>query len=746
MINRKFTFSCIVLLFVISFNTTGQNNDSKTKWGIRNFGSQRVFVENKGQFQLNGSDKDVLYALDESGLKILFTKKGLTYSFVKDHKKDKDADSQEEDKDEKEPAAVTDVVNMLWLGSNPNVEVVAEQHRKDYYNYTIRMEDGSLKDFNHVDAYEKIIYKNLYPGIDVEYTIHPDKGIEYSLILHPGADPSLVKMKYSSRHTISIINGNVHIASVFGDIIDNSPSAFYNSDKSKISTSFKSNGSIVSFEMGAYDNTKFVTVDPWTITPTFPNSNEVWCVKTDGSGNVYFWGGDSPFELKQYTSAGSLVWTYKSPWTSANYWTGTLRTDKAGNSYVTAGSSGEITKVSSAGAQVWTNNPGGAGTYEYWDEAFNCDQTQLVIGGTNLPSGYVFNINISNGSISNYVTAGWKEGINPDEARSICSAPNGNYYFLTLDSIGCTNSGVTKVTSKTNNSYNFAYGGPYYAQYAGSSGNLGIDAMCATTSFVYTVNGANIAKRNIGSLAIVSTAAIPEGGTSSSGFGNQPENSGIDIDSCGNIYVGGIKEVTEFDANLNKISTVAVTDTVYDVAVNNNGEVIACGHGFAQSINFSACKPPAPICKPCTNPTVTKTTHVNVLCNGATTGVATVIGSGGSGPYFYSWSSISDTTGTANNLGAGTYTITVTNSGGCSVADTVIISQPAAVTAALTAAPACSGNNGTATVVASGGTPSYTYSWSPSGGTNATATVLHRDHIPLQLKIRTVVLQLNQLL
>jgi gliding motility-associated-like protein len=722
--NKKFTFLIFVLSLIGICNINGQVNDSRIKWNINDFGSQRVFVENKGQFQLNGTDKDILYALDESGSKIFFTKQGLTYSFIKSPRKNKDADSKEEDKDEIEPAAVTDFVNMLWLGSNPNVEVVAEQHRTDYYNYTVKMEDGSLKNFNHVDAYEKIVYRNLYPGIDVEYVIHPDKGIEYSLILHPGADVSLVKMRYSNGHSLAISNGNVHISTVFGDIIDNAPSAFYNSDKSRIVTSFKNNGNIVSFEMGAYDNTKTVTVDPWTISPAFPNSNEVWNVKTDGSGNVYLWGGDSPFELKQYTSAGSLVWTYSSPWSSANYWTGTLITDKAGNSYVTAGSTGEIAKVSPAGSQVWSNNPGGAGTYEYWSETFNCDQTQIIVGGTNLPSGYVFNINVSNGSIANFVKVGYKDGINPDEGRSVCSAPNGNYYFLTLDSIGSVNSGVTTVNSKTNNSYNFAYAGPYYARYSGSSGNIGFNAIRATKNYVYTVNGANVAKRNIGSLAIISTAAIPGGGLSSSLGSNQPENNGIDIDSCGNVYVGGIKEVTEFDANLNKISTVTVSDTVYDVAVNNNGEVIACGHNFAQSINFSACKPPAPICKPCTNPTVSKTTHLNVLCNGGTTGAATVSGGGGSGPYFYSWSSISDTTGTANNLGAGVYTITVTNSGGCSVTDTIIITQPSAVTAALTAAPACSGNNGTATAVASGGTGPYTYSWSPSGGTNATATGL----------------------
>ena len=60
------------------------------------------------------------------------------------------------------------------------------------------------------------------------------------------------------------------------------------------------------------------------------------------------------------------------------------------------------------------------------------------------------------------------------------------------------------------------------------------------------------------------------------------------------------------------------------------------------------------------------TTHTNVLCFGGTTGTATAIPAGGTGPYTYSWNSAPvQTTVTATNLPAGTYTVTVTDANGC---------------------------------------------------------------------------------
>ena len=114
-----------------------------------------------------------------------------------------------------------------------------------------------------------------------------------------------------------------------------------------------------------------------------------------------------------------------------------------------------------------------------------------------------------------------------------------------------------------------------------------------------------------------------------------------------------------------------------------------------------------------------------VLCNGGTTGTASVTASGGTPTYTYSWAPSGGTGSTATGLGAGTYTCTITDANGCVITRTITVTQPTALTAISTTVTATCGNpNGSATVTPSGGTPAYTYSWAPSGGTGATATGL----------------------
>ena len=124
-------------------------------------------------------------------------------------------------------------------------------------------------------------------------------------------------------------------------------------------------------------------------------------------------------------------------------------------------------------------------------------------------------------------------------------------------------------------------------------------------------------------------------------------------------------------------------------------------------------------------PTITVASQSNPLCNGGTTGSATITASAGTGPYTYSWTPSGGTAATANNLAAGTYTITVKDAGGCSTAQTVTLSSPTAITASSVVVNAgCGGNNGSVTITASGGTGALSYSWTPSGGNAATATAL----------------------
>jgi hypothetical protein len=95
------------------------------------------------------------------------------------------------------------------------------------------------------------------------------------------------------------------------------------------------------------------------------------------------------------------------------------------------------------------------------------------------------------------------------------------------------------------------------------------------------------------------------------------------------------------------------------------------------------------------------------------------------GLYNFSWSTTA-TSQTVTGLSAGTYSFTVTDANGCVSSDTLAVTEPPAfiVTNSVVAPTACNVTDGSASVSVSGGTPGYTFSWSPSGGTNDTATGL----------------------
>lgn len=110
---------------------------------------------------------------------------------------------------------------------------------------------------------------------------------------------------------------------------------------------------------------------------------------------------------------------------------------------------------------------------------------------------------------------------------------------------------------------------------------------------------------------------------------------------------------------------------------------------------------------------------IMVMCYGNKTGSASVGVTGGTPGYTYRWRSGTQTTDTATGLGAGTYTVTVTDANKCTTTATVVITQPAsALTAVDTSHTAsCGQSNGSVMVVASGGTPGYTYKWTPNTST-----------------------------
>lgn len=124
------------------------------------------------------------------------------------------------------------------------------------------------------------------------------------------------------------------------------------------------------------------------------------------------------------------------------------------------------------------------------------------------------------------------------------------------------------------------------------------------------------------------------------------------------------------------------------------------------------------------SPIAASSAMVSPTCHGGVSGAIDLTISGGSPTYTFLWSNGSlseDLTGVM----AGTYTVTITDTLGCALVDTFILTEPAAISATDSLVmPACNGDaNGGIYLDVSGGTPGYTYLWS-NGATTASITAL----------------------
>jgi gliding motility-associated-like protein len=126
----------------------------------------------------------------------------------------------------------------------------------------------------------------------------------------------------------------------------------------------------------------------------------------------------------------------------------------------------------------------------------------------------------------------------------------------------------------------------------------------------------------------------------------------------------------------------------------------------------------------------------NVRCHGEATAFVRSTASGGTGNFTYQWSSGHDTD-LAANLSAGAYSLTVSDDNGCIATNSVVMTEPAAVsvTAIVVSQPSAPGaTDAEVQAIASGGSfYKYTFEWS-NGATTASVFDLRAGRYSVKVK------------
>ena len=181
---------------------------------------------------------------------------------------------------------------VLFQQSNTNPEIIPEKPQPGYNNYFTGSDPKEWA--ANCKIYAAATYKNVYPGIDVRY--YSDNGhLKYDIIVHPKADLSKLALKYDGVDGLQIRNGDLYIKTSVGEIKEQFPYSYQlvNGIRKPVDCSFKIIGNTVRYQLGNFDNTKTLVIDPTLVFSSFTGSQvDNWgYAATYGPGGTMFGGG-----------------------------------------------------------------------------------------------------------------------------------------------------------------------------------------------------------------------------------------------------------------------------------------------------------------------------------------------------------------------------------------------------------------------------------------------------------------------
>jgi len=359
-------FSFIITGILTPLKAIAGSNDSAlrikaTQWmsnanGIR-------FLENKGQMMdmQRKAVNNVLFKAGAGGVDVYVTTDGLSYVFVDLKRYKKKNNSPFNFKQHNDSITGTYCrADMQLVGATIRKENIVQEgestERNDYY-YGDICPNGILG----VHSYEKVTINNIYPGID--WVLHSGKnGLKYDFIVHPGANPSQIKLKYKWTGQPQLQdNGSLKIYTPMGNITEGTPVSY--SDGKQMQTTYSIADSEIHFNVGDYNSTQTLTIDPTLVWATYyagsNGTGDILGMHEDGT-NVWLGGFESAANFPTVNPGNGAY--FQGTLTAAQYYPNVA-----------------IIKFTTAGICKWATYYGGS-TYE-WANSIYSDGKNIWLTG-----------------------------------------------------------------------------------------------------------------------------------------------------------------------------------------------------------------------------------------------------------------------------------------------------------------------------------------------------------------------------
>jgi hypothetical protein len=251
------------------------------------------FIENKGQIkdQFGKSNNDVLFVWQQDDFQMLFTREGFSYELkswengeVKFHR-----------------------IDVRFQNARAMVLVEPSDYNIGVDHYYISDDAGNSIQIENVRSCNTIIYKEIYPGIDLEFitqSIGKDKKVKYNFVLQPGSSIDNIRLVYEGfdegESAFLDTNGDLFLPTTLASIKENIPLSFerINGMQSEVSILFvKNDDGSIGFRnpdgCSIFEHEFVIDPSPTIGWSTYFGGVQIdigWTTKLDGAGSVYVGG------------------------------------------------------------------------------------------------------------------------------------------------------------------------------------------------------------------------------------------------------------------------------------------------------------------------------------------------------------------------------------------------------------------------------------------------------------------------